>query len=406
MTTRGRLLGWLLLGLLGGMLGQGCGSSSTPPAARRTGAAGTGGKDGMSMTVEPQGGLGGNGGLSPYDVLCGIVDEGCIPDQPTNDLCKPSVESGPSPIPGAGRSAGGGSGTAGRGSELVGGAGAGAAAGDGSEAGNGGAPAGGQSGESPDRAGAAGAPTDNGGNDSSGGESGGPPGPSVAGRGAQGGASGRAGGPPGTGGSSVSTLSLTSCQVSEDSKHAGRPKAACLPAGNGQDGEPCFSGADCRAGFACVGQGPGQCRQYCCSGAESCRARTHCSAEHLVLPGAKGMLEVPVCMPVVNCSLAEPPCEAGATCSCPADSACVLVGSDRTTSCVKTSTLPPEGEGEEGMPCPCAWGFVCSQATQACVKLCQVAAPELACDGARCQPSNALPDGWGTCVGVPPKGSR
>jgi hypothetical protein len=401
MTTRGRLLGWVLLGLLGGMLGQGCGSSSPPPFRRSPSAAGTGGKDGMSTTVQPQGGLGGDGALSPYDVLCGIVDEGCIPDQPTNDLCKPSVGSGPSPVAGAGRS--GDAGTGGHGGELPGGAGAGAAAG---EAGNGGAPSGGQGGESPSQAGAAGATPDNGGNDASGGESGSPSGPSVAGRSAQGGAGGTVSGPMGTGGITVSTLSLTSCQVTEDPKHAGRPRAACLPAGNGQDGEPCFSGSDCRAGFACVGEGPGQCRQYCCSGTESCRARTHCSAEALVLPGAKATLEVPVCMPVVNCSLAEPPCAAGATCSCPADSACVVVGSDGTTSCVKTSTLPPEGEGEEGMACPCAWGFVCSRATDACVRLCQVAAPDLDCGGARCQPSNALPDGWGTCVGVPPKGSK
>jgi len=406
MTTRRRLVGWVLLGLLGAMLGQGCGSSSTRPFRKGPGAAGTGGKDAGSMTVEPQGGLGGDGGHSPYDVLCGIVDEGCIPDQPTNELCKPSVGSGPSPMPGAGRSAGGSAGTAGHGGELAGGAGAGAAAGEAPEAGNGGAPAGGQGGESPSQAGAAGAPPDNGGNDAAGGESGVPPGPTAAGRGAQGGSAATASEPPGSGGMTVGTLSLTSCQVTEDPKHAGRARTACVSAGNGQDGEPCFSGSDCRAGFACVGAGPGQCRQYCCSGADSCRSRTHCSAEHLVLPGAKATLEVPVCMPVVNCSLAEPPCAEGATCSCPVDSACVVVGSDRTTSCVKTSTLPPPGQGEEGMVCPCAWGFVCSQATNACVKLCQVAAPELDCAGARCQPSYALPEGWGTCVGVPPKGSK
>ena len=125
-----------------------------------------------------------------------------------------------------------------------------------------------------------------------------------------------------------------------------------------------------------------------------------------MLPGAKAKLEVPVCMPVVNCSLSEPPCAEGATCSCPVGSACVVVGADRTTSCVKTSTLPPEGQGEAGMECPCAWGYVCSQATHACVKLCQVMAPATDCEGARCQPSNALPDGWGTCVGVAPKGGN
>jgi hypothetical protein len=112
-------------------------------------------------------------------------------------------------------------------------------------------------------------------------------------------------------------------------------------------------------------------------------------------------------MPVVDCSLAEAyPCGAGSTCSCPAESACVVVGGDGTTSCVAASDLPPAGEGLEGMECPCAWGFVCSQATNQCVKLCQVAARELYCDARRCQSSTTLPDGWGTCVGEPPKGSN
>jgi len=408
MTTRRTLYGWLLLGLLGGMLAQGCGSSSTrtPPPGPRT--AGTGGKDMGTMTVEPQGGLGGNGGLSPYDVLCGIVDEGCIPDEATNDVCKPSIGGGQSQLPGAGRSSGsGGGGTGGYTGETLGGAGAGAAAGEPAAAGQGGAPDG-AGGDSASPAGAAGVPSDNGGSDPVSGEGGGSPGPSTGGRGAQSGSGGVASGSSGTAGTTgtpVSMLSLTSCQVTEDPKHKARPKAVCLPEGNGQDGDPCFSGSDCRAGLACVGEGPGQCRQYCCSGTDSCRARTHCSAEQLVLPSSSAQLEVPVCMPVVNCSLAEPPCEAGATCSCPVDSACVVVGSDQTTSCVKTSTLPPSGQGEDGMACPCGWGLVCSQATHTCVKLCQVAAPALNCGGARCQPSNALPDGWGTCVGVPPKGT-
>src|SRR6187455_345769 len=111
MTTRGKLFGWLLLGLLGGMLAQGCGSSSRPFARNNRPAAGSGGKDNGTMTVEPQGGLGGNGGLSPYDLLCGVVDDGCIPDEATNALCKPSVGGGgQTSMPGAGRSGSGGNG--------------------------------------------------------------------------------------------------------------------------------------------------------------------------------------------------------------------------------------------------------------------------------------------------------
>jgi hypothetical protein len=409
MTTRGRLLGWLLLGLLGGVLGQGCGSSETRPPRKPASAAGTGGKDGMTVTVEPAGGQGGNGGISPYDELCGIRTEGCVPDESTNDLCKPSIGSGPSPLPGGGRSTGGGGGkpSLGQSGELAA-SGVGAAAGELGNAGYSGAP-GGQGGEAPGQAGAAGAPgsmPDNGGNEAAGGEAGhGIGGVTVAGRSGQGGVAGTAPASAGTAGLTVSTLSLTSCQVTEDPKHRGRPVAQCLPAGNGIEGGPCFSGSDCRAGLACVGDGPGQCRPYCCNGDAGCRDRTHCSAEPLLVPTAKATLEVPVCMPVVNCSLAEPPCMEGATCSCPVGSACVVVGSDGTTSCVNMASLPPPDEGIEGLPCPCGWGFVCSQASNTCVKLCQTGAPDLYCGGARCQPGTTLPLGWGTCVGVPPKGS-
>jgi hypothetical protein len=409
MTTRGKLLGWLVLGLLGGMLGQGCGSSETHAPRRPTSAAGTAGRDGMTMTVDPAGGQGGNGGASPYDDLCGIRADSCVPDETTNDLCKPSIGSGPTPVPGGGRSTGGSGGlpnTSQGGAESN----AGAAAGEVS-AGQGGAP-GGQGGEASDQAGAAGTPdamSDNGGNEAAGGQAGqGVAGTAVGGRGAQGGAAGKAPATAGTAGLTVSTLSLTSCQVTEDPKRRGRAVAECLPAGNGIEGDPCFSGGDCRAGLACVGEGPGQCRPYCCSGNGACRDRTHCSPEPLLAPSAKATLEVPVCMPVVNCSLAEPPCMEGegTTCSCPVGSACVVVGSDGTTSCVNTQSLPPPDEGTEGLPCPCGWGFVCSQASNTCVKLCQTGAPDAYCEGARCQPGTTLPLGWGTCVGVAPKGSN
>lgn len=406
MTTRGKLFGWLLLGLLGGMLGQGCGSSSTHPPGRPARAAGTGGKDGDTVTVEPAGGQGGNGGASPYDELCGIHTQSCVPDESTNDLCKPSIGTGPSPLPGAGNGSGGSITlpSAGQGGEPAV-SGAGAAAGEPGSAGQSGAP-GGQGGEAQSQAGGAGAPPDNGGNEAAGGQPGqGMMEPASAGRSAQGGTGGNPPPSAGSAGTTVSTLSLTSCQVTEDPKHRGRAVAECLPAGNGLEGDPCFSGADCRGGLACVGTGPGQCRPYCCSGNGACRDRTHCSPEPLLAPGAKTTLEVPVCMPVVNCSLAEPPCMEGASCSCPVGSACVVVGSDGTTSCVNTSSLPTSPDGEDGKPCPCGWGFVCSQASDTCVKLCQTGAPDLYCDGARCQPGTNLPLGWGTCVGVAPKGS-
>ena len=80
MTFRGKLTGWLLIGLLGGAVGQGCGANS---AVKRTngsgGTVGTAGRDTGTMTVEPSP-QAGTDGESPYDVLCGIPDKGCVPD--------------------------------------------------------------------------------------------------------------------------------------------------------------------------------------------------------------------------------------------------------------------------------------------------------------------------------------
>jgi hypothetical protein len=213
-------------------------------------------------------------------------------------------------------------------------------------------------------------------------------------------------GQPSTGraGASAQPASI-SCQVIESPTHKGSPLATCRPAGSGTEGSPCFSGADCAPKFACVGGGPGQCRAYCCSGPDQCQAYTgtHCAVEPLVPDaGATRVLEVPVCMPAVKCSLAEPyPCRDG-TCSCPAETACVVVTDDGTTSCVPVSDLPSEDVGGLDDPCPCARGFVCSQASHTCVQLCEVAAAGV-CASGRCQASPALPAGWGTCVGVAPK---
>ena len=401
MTKRGTLLGWLLIGMVGGLCAEGCGSRSRQTPRTHAPVAGTGGKDNNPMTVEPHAGQGGEGPVPLYDARCGVPETNfCVPDEPNNALCKPAIGGAPN-LPQAGRgSAGDGQGGAGQAGEL-GAAGTGAVSGESSTE-DGGASFG-QAGETAVPVG--GAPgSDDAGGGGAGGESGVRPPNGAGGSGGTGASGGQTAASSGTGGVPVSTLSPTSCQVTRDPKHSSRPAARCLPAGDGDDAKPCLSGSDCQPGFACVGEGPGQCRRYCCSGQSSCGDHQHCTVEPLVLTPAGEGFEVPVCMPVIDCSLAEPfPCKEG-TCSCPPESACVVIGSQGTTSCVPTSSLPPSGEGETGMPCPCARGFICSQAAKECVKLCQVEARDLYCDGARCQASSSLPAGWGTCVGVPPKG--
>jgi hypothetical protein len=432
--------GWLLIGLLGGALAQGCGGSSRGNRPSGSGAAAdTAGKDSGSMTVEPPGNSG-NGGEPALDPLCGVAETNtCVPDMEPDTLCLEALGgsggsggSGGNPatagsVGSAGRSGSSGSahggspnGAGGNGaggtSMSSGGATAHEAGGAGGESGaegsseggasqggvgaisGGGATSitpGGQAGESLGSAGqpalgAAGEPAETG------------TGGSVASSGRSGSAGQAAGGRAG----GTATTALVSCQVIENPMHKGSPLATCRPAGTGTEGSPCFSSADCAPKLACVGDGPGQCRAYCCSGPDQCQAYTgtHCAVQPLVPdPKSTHVLEVPVCMPAVKCSLAETyPCTQG--CSCPSDSACTVVADDGTTSCVPVSELPPMDEVRAGSPCPCAWGFVCSQATNTCVELCEVAAADKCTSkSGRCQASAALPAGWGTCVGVAPK---
>ena len=105
MTTRGTLLGWLLLGSVGGMLVEGLRRDLEPSVHQgHPKAAGTGGKDTGTMTVQPQGGQGGAGSLAPYNPLCGVpATQFCVPDLSSNDLCKPSI-GGATAVPPSARS--------------------------------------------------------------------------------------------------------------------------------------------------------------------------------------------------------------------------------------------------------------------------------------------------------------
>src|SRR4051794_39843856 len=113
MKRRSTVPGWLLLGLLGAALGQGCSSSSRPKRPTGSGAtSGTAGKDPGSVVVQ-QPSTAGMGGESPYDPLCGIPEpELCVPDD-TVSACKATVVTsggGQSSMPVTGPSAGGESG--------------------------------------------------------------------------------------------------------------------------------------------------------------------------------------------------------------------------------------------------------------------------------------------------------
>jgi hypothetical protein len=110
---------------------------------------------------------------------------------------------------------------------------------------------------------------------------------------------------------------------------------------------------------------------------------------------AGSSIMVPVCARADECSLSQPyPCPAGKDCQCPEGTACSVVdAATPTTTCLKP------GNGSAGQACPCAFGHVCSQTTQKCLKLCQTKTTDAECS--KCQASVELPDGWGVCVGTP-----
>ena len=181
----------------------------------------------------------------------------------------------------------------------------------------------------------------------------------------------------------------------------GAPVSVCEPAGTGLAGALCRSVADCAPGFGCVGDtlGAGQCRRYCCTGVESCeQPGTYC-AERPVYDDAEteaGVepLRVPVCVAGDNCSLLAPyPCssEQSDLC-CPDGTACTVVRSDGTVAC----TFP--GTGTAGDACPCASGYVCSDSSGTCLRLCQTTSNAEQCDQGHCQSNSALPDGFGVCT--------
>jgi hypothetical protein len=166
------------------------------------------------------------------------------------------------------------------------------------------------------------------------------------------------------------------------------PKAECVSAGIGQAGDACETATDCAAGLACVGnQAAGVCRAYCCLSAEGCAKGTYC-AERQSKTGSSAEITLPVCVPAEQCELLRSD-------ACPKDLACSIVRADGTTACITP------GAAKTGETCPCAAGYVCTQATNTCLKLCHTnaSADDSECGDGVCQGgTTGIPDGFGVCV--------
>jgi hypothetical protein len=244
-----------------------------------------------------------------------------------------------------------------------------------------------------------------------GGDSAGPA--ASSGAGGDGGASGAAGdggasGAGGAAGAAPVTPPKYSCQVQRAETAPYEAFSRCALAGSGAESAPCLTSSDCQAGLGCVGdQNAGLCQKYCCQDADDCEAGTYCAERPMrdkttnELP--KGVTDtrrllIPVCVHAGNCDLSAPyPCPKGSECACAAGTACLVVRADGTTTCA----VP--GAGKVGEACPCAWGHVCSAASNRCLELCYTR-DSGACGDGRCQSASELPDGWGVCVGVTPSG--
>jgi hypothetical protein len=335
---------WLMAG--------GCASNDESPGGGPTDgntSGSGGGNQGSPGPVPPDASGIDSGPTNVLNPLCGAADSvSCQPDEST--ACSAHVPFQPS----AG-GAGGEGGSAGAESAGAGGAGAGGEGGM-----NGGAPA---------QGGAGGAGASNGGA----------------------GAGGEAGHGPDPG-----ALAAYGCQVTRQNDQILRQ---CVPAGMGSVNAPCFSAADCAPSLACVTEnGAGRCLRYCCSQESTCTSGTFC-AERPLRKAPSDMSDaepphVPVCVPADACSLEDQfPCPAGTDCRCKGDTACMVVRSDGTTTCMKP------GSGQQGDACPCAWNHVCSSVTQQCIKICRTDPAKNDCGAQKCQASSELPQDFGVCVG-------
>jgi len=358
------------------VLAGGCSASNSPSPGDApggpTGGSG-GGSQGDPTKLTPDASTVDGGMVDDLNALCGPSAEAgsCVPDNP--NACRGYT---PPDLGVGGESSSGG---ADAGGAATGGAGA--------ATGSAGAPSGG-----------AGTPT---GGAATGGEdgiNGGAPGQGGASGGdtASGGTPAGAGGESGSGPGAPAGLAAYSCQVSREGNQLLRQ---CAAAGTGIANAPCFSAADCAPSYACVTENDaGRCLPYCCAQNSTCTSGTFCAERPLRRDAADTSNaeppHVPVCVPADACSLEdEYPCPSGSECRCKGDTACMVVRSPGTTTCMKPGT------GQQGDACPCAWNHVCSSVTHQCTKICHTDPTSNDCGNQKCQASSELPQNFGLCVG-------
>lgn len=355
------------------------------------GSGGAAGRSQIDATIDGGGQRGGASG-SDLNPLCGVG--ACVPDD--LDSCSDYSEGGssnPSPSGAAGASSSAGAGSVDEPSESGGAAGAPGGAEDQGGAGGQSAAAG-ASGQTGAAGAAGGGSAGEGGGGGAGGDRGQGGGVSTTSGGAGTGAAPSDAGVDATiDGGSTPVPSGFACRVTLDDD---QPVRICGRAGRVEVGMPCASAADCAAGLACVAEGQaGRCQPYCCESEAICAEGAFCAERPLYTGNtdAGPTAVVPVCVQAENCSLGDPyPCPAGQSCRCGEGTACTVVRSDGTTSCI------PPGSGKVGDSCPCAPGFVCSRATDTCLKLCNTTDSASDCGSGRCQAASNLPAGWGICT--------
>ena len=213
----------------------------------------------------------------------------------------------------------------------------------------------------------------------------------------------------GDGGTNQSLDASLTCRILQPIADSQSIERVCELAGSGKSGDPCLTTVDCGSGLTCVAQdSTGICRPYCCADPESCPSKSYCTTRSTLVSHDPWVLgaDVPVCVPADNCPLTDPyPCPQDQNCICSSGKACMVVRRQGLTACVKP------GDGKQGDYCPCAAGYVCSNTTFTCLKLCLIspsntsngqASTNSTCDtGTSCQSSNDVPPDWGVCSDVP-----